>query len=138
MEDKKINIRNLDYDALVSLILEMNEPKFRAKQIYEWLWIKNCSSFQHMSNLGKGLQSKLEDGFYIDAISLSDEQIVESGIRAARNFGRGVAFCGVKCGSPMKPQLWTPISYEWDNSKWAKEVHDPYGKNMGWGSKSKV
>ena len=72
------------------------------------------------------------------APSLSDEQIIESGIRAARNFGRGVAFCGVKCGSPMKPQLWTPISYEWDNSKWTKEVHDPYEKSMGWGSYSKV
>ena len=33
----------------------------------------------------------------------------------------------------MKPQLWTPISYEWDNSKWIKEVHDPYEKCMGWG-----
>jgi 23S rRNA (adenine2503-C2)-methyltransferase len=75
MEEKKINIRNLDYDALVSLILEMNEPKFRAKQIYEWLWIKNSPSFQHMSNLGKGLQSKLEDAFFIDAITVSDEQI---------------------------------------------------------------
>ena len=72
------------------------------------------------------------------APSFSDEQIVESGIRAARNFGRGVAFCGVKCGLPMKPQLWTPISYEWDTSKWVKEVHDPYEKSIGWGSKSKV
>jgi 23S rRNA (adenine2503-C2)-methyltransferase len=57
------------------MILEMNEPKFRAKQIFEWLWIKNCSSFQQMSNLGKALLSKLEDVFYIDAITLSDEQI---------------------------------------------------------------
>jgi 23S rRNA (adenine2503-C2)-methyltransferase len=53
----------------------MNEPKFRAKQIYEWLWVKNCSSFLQMTNLGKALQLKLEDAFYIDTITLSDEQI---------------------------------------------------------------
>jgi hypothetical protein len=66
------------------------------------------------------------------APSLSDSQMIESGVRASRNFGRGVAFCGVKCGSPMKPQLWTPISYEWDNRKWISEVHGPYEKSMGW------
>ncbi len=66
------------------------------------------------------------------APSLSDSQMIESGVRAARNFGRGVAFCGVNCGSPMKPQLWTPISYELDNRKWASEVHGPYEKSLGW------
>jgi hypothetical protein len=65
--------------------------------------------------------------------SFSDWQIMESAVRAARNFGRGIAFCGVKCGSPMKPQLWTPISYEWNNRKWINEVHDPYEKSLGWG-----
>ncbi len=65
--------------------------------------------------------------------SFSDLQLMESAVRAARNFGRGVAFCGVKCGSPMKPQLWTPISYEWHNRKWINEVHDPYEKSLGWG-----
>jgi hypothetical protein len=65
--------------------------------------------------------------------SFSDLQMIESAVRVARNFGRGVAFCGVKCGSPMKPQLWTPISYEWDNQKWIKEVHDPFEKSLGWG-----
>ena len=64
---------------------------------------------------------------------LSDLQIVESAVRSARNFGRGMAFCGMKCGKPMKPQIWTPISYEWDNRKWADEVHTPYEKSMGWG-----
>ncbi len=64
---------------------------------------------------------------------LSDLQIVESAVRAARNFGRGMAFCGMKCGKPMKPQIWTPISYEWDNRKWVEAVHTPFEKSMGWG-----
>ena len=77
MEEKKANIRNLDYSELESLIIGMNEPKFRAKQIYEWLWVKNCSYFQQMSNLGKSLIEKLEDAFFIDSIILSDEQIAK-------------------------------------------------------------
>jgi 23S rRNA (adenine2503-C2)-methyltransferase len=75
MEEKKANIRNLDFEAIEALIIGLNEPKFRAKQVYEWLWVKNCSSFQQMTNLGKSLVEKLENAFYIDAIVLSDEQI---------------------------------------------------------------
>ena len=63
----------------------------------------------------------------------SDIQIVESAVRAARTFGRGMAFCGMKCGKPMKPQIWSPISYEWDNRQWANGVQTPYEKSMGWG-----
>lgn len=67
------------------------------------------------------------------APSLPDASMIDAGVRAARNFGRGVAFCGVKCGAPMKPQLWTPISYEWDNRMWINNVHDAYEKGQGWG-----
>jgi hypothetical protein len=67
------------------------------------------------------------------APSFSDVQMLDAAVRTARNFGRGVAFCGVKCGTPMKPQLWTPISYVFDNRKWINDVHDPYEKALGWG-----
>ncbi len=67
------------------------------------------------------------------APSLADAAMIDAGVRTARNFGRGVAFCGVKCGSPMKPQLWTPVSYEYDNKVWIKEVHDKFEKEQGWG-----
>ena len=40
--DKK-NIRSLDLDQLKDFFVKNNEPKFRAKQVYEWLWKKSLT-----------------------------------------------------------------------------------------------
>jgi 23S rRNA (adenine2503-C2)-methyltransferase len=69
------NIRNLGLEELTDAIEKIGEKRFRAKQIYEWLWKKNASSFEEMSNLGKDLRSKLESHFFIDHIQLEDQQI---------------------------------------------------------------
>ena len=53
----------------------MGEKLFRARQVFEWLWKKNASSFAEMTSLGKALREKLEAGFYIDKIRLDDEQV---------------------------------------------------------------
>ncbi len=53
----------------------MGEKAFRAKQVYEWLWRKNASSFADMSNLSKSLRETLDQHFYIDHVVLGDKQI---------------------------------------------------------------
>lgn len=72
---KKENIRNFDFEALKATLEGLNEKGFRAKQVYEWLWVKNAGSFEEMTNLGKELRTKLEHHFFIDKISLKDQQI---------------------------------------------------------------
>ena len=47
----------------------MGEPKFRAKQVYEWLWKKSARSFAEMTNLSKSLRQNLENHFVINAIA---------------------------------------------------------------------
>ena len=47
----------------------MGEKKFRAKQIYEWLWKKSATSFDEMTNLSKALREQLNDKFEIRNIS---------------------------------------------------------------------
>lgn len=69
------NIRNLSLEDLCHSMETIGEKHFRAKQIYEWLWKKNASTFEEMSNLGKDLRSKLETYFFIDHIQLEDQQI---------------------------------------------------------------
>ena len=49
----KKDIRNFSKVALEEWIVGMGEKKFRAKQIYEWLWQKGCTDFEEMSNLPK-------------------------------------------------------------------------------------
>ena len=46
------NIRNLNLVELIAEIESIGEKKFRAKQIYEWLWKKSATEFNEMTPLG--------------------------------------------------------------------------------------
>ncbi len=64
----KIDIRQLDKEALFAAIQKMGEAKFRAKQVYEWLWKKSARNFEEMTNLSKKLRQKLNDTYIINTI----------------------------------------------------------------------
>jgi len=70
----KQDIRLLDLPKLVELFENIKEPKFRAKQVYEWLWKKGVTSFTEMTNLSKSLRQKLEDSYLINPIQLDVKQ----------------------------------------------------------------
>ena len=70
-----VNIRELELPELEEKLLELGEKKFRAKQVYQWLWQKNAGSFEEMTNLSKGLRDQLEDNFIIEKIAIKDEQV---------------------------------------------------------------
>lgn len=74
MQDKKRNIRELSLEHLVAALEEIGEKKFRAKQVYEWIWKKGARSFDEMRNISKKVTTHLDSQFYIDAIHISDEQ----------------------------------------------------------------
>lgn len=72
---KKTDIRAYNLSQLQNKIEEMGEKKFRAKQIYEWLWEKSCIDFDEMSNLSLTLREKLKVYFTINAASISLSQV---------------------------------------------------------------
>lgn len=51
------------------MLLELGEKKFRARQVWEWLWIKGVHSFEEMTNLSKPLRQLLDENFAINAIA---------------------------------------------------------------------
>jgi len=71
----KKDIRSLSELELIAILKEKGEAKFRAKQIYEWLWKKTAHSFDDMSNLSKPLRDWLNENFIIQAVSISDMQV---------------------------------------------------------------
>lgn len=90
------NIRTLDLEALKVVMTEMSEKPFRAKQIFEWLWQKDASSFEQMSSLSKSLREQLEERFYIDHLELKDQQISsDKTIKCAFNTIEGSVIEGV-------------------------------------------
>jgi 23S rRNA (adenine2503-C2)-methyltransferase len=74
MQAKK-DIRALTEAQLVDILREKGEAKFRARQIYEWLWKKSAHHFDDMSNLSKPLRDWLKENFVINAVAVSDMQV---------------------------------------------------------------
>jgi 23S rRNA (adenine2503-C2)-methyltransferase len=68
------NIRHLTQEQLTDTLKSMNEPSFRAKQVWEWLWQKNAASFADMSNLPKALREKLGAGFTLPSLRMDTIQ----------------------------------------------------------------
>ena len=54
------NLRSLDKQDMEALMLQLGEPKFRAKQLFGWVHGKGVESLGEMHNLGKNLLAKLE------------------------------------------------------------------------------
>jgi 23S rRNA (adenine2503-C2)-methyltransferase len=71
----KKDIRKLSLEELEQLVKQQGEPRFRAKQIYDWLWAKRAIVFDDMSNLSKPLRDWLDENFEINAVEIHELQI---------------------------------------------------------------
>ncbi len=69
------DIRNIDFVELESFVIQNGEKKFRAKQLWEWLWKRGASSFQEMSNLSANFRNKLSENFTFHSATIIDEII---------------------------------------------------------------
>jgi len=108
MENKK-NIRALSKAELKKEFTELGEKSFRATQVYEWLWQKNAASFEEMTNLSVKLRDQLKDKFFIDHITLDEQQISKDRtIKCAFNVGVGKVVEGVLI--PSKTRMTACIS----------------------------
>ena len=61
---EKLDIKSYNLAELESLIYELGEPKFRAKQIFKWLQ-NGAESFDDMTDIPSALRAKLTDRCYI-------------------------------------------------------------------------
>lgn len=74
----KIDIFGLALAELQALLEQHNIPKFRAKQIYHWLYTKHVWDFAAMKNLGANVIDKLQSGFYVSAQQIKVQQQLKS------------------------------------------------------------
>ena len=71
----KIELIGLDKDEISALMTEIGEKPFRAKQLYQWLYVQGATSFEQMTNLSKDLRAKLADKFTITRPKIVAEQL---------------------------------------------------------------
>ena len=68
------NIYNYKLGMLEDYFESIGEKKFKAKQIYDWIYIKKVNDFKLMSNIKKELQDKLSGVFSMDFIKIKTVQ----------------------------------------------------------------
>jgi 23S rRNA (adenine2503-C2)-methyltransferase len=71
----KKDIRKMSVEAIAKDLTESGEKAFRAKQIYEWLWVKSASTFEEMTNLSKSLRDWLDANYCINRITIASKQL---------------------------------------------------------------
>lgn len=72
---EKQNIRGLELSELIDFFTQHGEQGFRAKQVYEWLWKKQATSFDVMTNLSVKTRNLLETYFEIKVVTIAEKQI---------------------------------------------------------------
>jgi 23S rRNA (adenine2503-C2)-methyltransferase len=112
------SIYNLLYEELINACKDMGLPRFRADQIWRWLYVSRISAWDDMRNIPIKLQNALAERFSLNAaildsvegepystrkilVSLSDSEMVETVLIPAAN-RRSVcvssqAGCAFKC-----------------------------------------
>jgi len=78
------NIRHLSLHDLEQLFEALGEKKFRARQVWEWLWQKHAHSFAEMTNLSKDLRQKLGENFSLPALAVDATQYSADGTIKSR------------------------------------------------------
>ena len=65
-----MNIYDMTLDDLETYFTSIDEKKFKAIQVYDWLYKKRVNSFDEMTNIKKSVIEKLKENFYIDNLKI--------------------------------------------------------------------
>lgn len=76
---EKRNIRELTLKEIETYLETLGEKKFRAKQVYEWLWMKPVQHFDGMTNISKELRARLGEDFSLPGLTIDTTQVSADG-----------------------------------------------------------
>ena len=65
-----IDIYSLDLDELEKYFVNIGEKKYKAKQLYDFLYIKRINSFEQITNIKKDTIERLKQDFYFNNIKI--------------------------------------------------------------------
>ena len=74
-----INLYELSDTELEQKLIAMGQPKFRAKQVVQWVYEKGVHDFEEMTNLPKALRETLKQSFCFGTLSIDLEQVSKDG-----------------------------------------------------------
>ena len=74
-------IKAYSEDQLYGLMSEMSQPKFRVKQLFEWLYNKHAKSYDEMTNLPTSLRESLKQNAPLYMPDVIEKRISKDGTR---------------------------------------------------------
>lgn len=81
----KRSLAGLDRAGLASALAEIGLPererKMRVAQLWHWIYLRGVTSFDDMTNVGKGLRTQLADAFTLARPEVVVEQVSNDGTR---------------------------------------------------------
>lgn len=69
------SIYDYTLNELENELLTIGEKKYRAKQIYDWLYVKKVNSFNDMTNISKDSMEKISNHFIVDDIEILKKEV---------------------------------------------------------------
>ena len=75
------NIYNYSLEELENYFISIGEKKFRATQIFEWLYRARVNSFDQMTNVSAKTINHLKENFVMENLEVADKQISSDGTR---------------------------------------------------------
>ena len=71
------DIRRASLNEIEAYCIDQGWAPFRAKQVYEWVWQKGCTSFEEMTNLSKVMRERLASdwSFYAPEVDLTQKSV---------------------------------------------------------------
>jgi 23S rRNA (adenine2503-C2)-methyltransferase len=73
MEGTKQNLLGRTKEQLADFVEDIGEPRYRAQQIFEWLYTRGARDFRSMSNLGKAFREQIDLAATIQGITPVDQ-----------------------------------------------------------------
>ncbi len=74
-----INLYELSFNALAEFIVELGEKRFRARQIWDWMYGRRVDSFDAMGNLPRATIKRLNETTTLGILELITSQISRDG-----------------------------------------------------------
>lgn len=75
----KRNLKDLTLPEMEEFFQELGEPKYRALQVFKWIYARGVTEFHQMTDLSKKLREKLEGSAVIPSLSLRRVSESENG-----------------------------------------------------------
>ena len=75
------NIKDYNLEELKQELIDIGEKKFRAEQIFKWLYVEKVKSFDEMTNLSLELREKLKEQYTICNFGIIKKQESKDGTK---------------------------------------------------------